>query len=61
MLIDMQLKKDELARLKPITFPNSKGTGQFMPIKNTKGKSTKEVISEMKRISKKDVFSPKDD
>lgn len=50
----MTLQQQNLTRLKPVQFPIKEGTGKVLPVK--KGKSTKEIIAEIRRISKKDIF-----
>ncbi len=52
----MATQKIRYTRLQPVRFPSKTGAELVAP-KSTKGKSTKEVIAEMKRISKKDVYA----
>lgn len=50
------LKK--IRKLEPIKFPGAEGSKKHVVYKleSTKGKSTKEIIAEMKRLSKKDIY-----
>lgn len=50
----MDLNKQNLTRLKPIRFPAQGGGNKVVPVKL--GKPTREVIAEMRKLSKKDFF-----
>jgi hypothetical protein len=51
---------DKVTKLPPITpirFPSSSGSSKVAhKIKGTQGRPTREVIAEMKRLSKKDIY-----
>lgn len=53
----------ELPKLHPIKFPSVSPTGKARytvhTLESKKGKSTKEIIAEVKRLSKKDLFPSK--
>ena len=47
----------KLPLLKPVKFPVISGSGKAVYIiKGTKGQSTKKVVAEIKRLSKKDIY-----
>jgi hypothetical protein len=54
----MSTELEKLKKLEPVKFPSSKGAKKpvVFTIDSSKGKSTKEIIAEMKRLSKKDIY-----
>ena len=50
----------KLPKLKPVKFPNarSSASGAYVP-QHGKAKTTRIVVAEMKRLSKKDIYPAK--
>jgi len=46
----------DLRPLEPVKFPSRESRHASHTLKRTKGKPTKTVIDEMKKLSKKDIF-----
>ena len=52
----MVTKIKELPKLEPIKFPRTSGSATTTPKIQGTGQSTKKVIAEIKRLSKKDIY-----
>lgn len=47
----------KLPKIKPVSFPTSRSaTSGAYVLKGSKGKPTREVIAEMRKLSKKDIY-----
>jgi len=59
--MSMSTPLGKLPKLKPVKFPSARSSvsGAYVPQSSKKAKSTKSVVAEMKRLSKKDIYPTK--